>query len=631
MAQATVQQIFERAVALHNAGELIQAEGLYRQVLAAVPDHPDALHLLGQIALHCGNAPDAGRLIGQAARLRPRIAAYLLTLSAVQRAMGQGEEAVDTLRRAARLKPESAEIHHALGLALSAAGQGGAAAQAFRRAIARAPSMLAAHQALGAQMMIEGRHAAAAEVFRAAARVAPGDAEAWFNLGCALQQLEDLDGAAEHFGEALALRADYAQAANNLGVVLHAAGVLDRAEAALRHALAIDERAAAPWLNLGLVLRDASRFAEAEAAFRRSDALAPAAQTLGFVGNALRDQAAGRAGALADSEAVLRAALARDANDRESHIGLAFTLLLGGSWMEGWSHFAWRGAAAFGKARVRALTDAPAWRGQPLDGTLLVYAEQGAGDFFHMARYLPLAAARAGRVVVLAPAELQHLARGVAGVAEVLPPGAKMPPVEAVCADLDLPMLFGTTLETIPGPPPYLRADADAVAAWRARLAVLPGRKVGLAWAGNPAYGADRQRSVPAAALVGLAGVEGVTFVSLQPGAVAPAALGMADFSGELTDWAATAALIEALDLVIAVDSGVAHLAGALGREVWLLNRYAPDWRWLLGREDSPWYPSMRQFRQSTPGDWEAVLKTVASCVSNPMPEQQTRVAAPAT
>lgn len=620
MAQVTIQQVFERAVALHNAGEVIQAEGLYRQILAAVPDHPDALHLLGQIALESGNAPAAAGLIGEAARLRPRIAEYLLTLSAVQRGMGQGDEAVETLRRAARLKPESAEIHYAHGLALSAVEQGAAAAQAFRRAIARAPSMLAAHQALGNQMMADGQHAAAAEAFRAAVRVAPGDAEAWFNLGCALQQVKDLAGAAGHFGKALMLRANYAHAANNLGVVLHAAGELDQAEAALRRALAIDERAAGPWLNLGLVVRDASRFAEAEAAFRRSDALAPAAETLCLVGNALRDQAAGRADALAESETVLRAALARDPNDRESHIGLSFTLLLGGRLAEGWPHFAWRGAAAIGRARVGALTDAPAWQGQPLAGTLLVYAEQGAGDFFQMARYLPLAAARAGRVLVLAPAALQRLARAVEGVADVPAPEVKLPPIEAVCADLDLPLVFGTTLETIPGPPPYLRADPETVSAWRARLGSLPGRKVGLAWAGNPEYGADRQRSIPAEALVGLAGVAGVTFVSLQPGAAPPAALGMADFGAELTDWAATAALIEALDLVIAVDSGVAHLAGALGREVWLLNRYAPDWRWLLARDDSPWYPSLRQFRQSTPGDWIEVLETVAMCLADATP-----------
>jgi hypothetical protein len=183
---------------------------------------------------------------------------------------------------------------------------------------------------------------------------------------------------------------------------------------------------------------------------------------------------------------------------------------------------------------------------------------------------------------------------------------------------MDLPGLFGTTLESIPCSVPYLRAPVELVGKWRARLADLPGHKVGLAWAGNPAYFHDAQRSVPASKLALLAGVPGVTYVSLQTGAAAgaPAPLGAMDWTGELTDFAESAALITALDLTISVDSAVAHLAGALGRPVWLLNRYAPDWRWLLGRDDSPWYPTLRQFRQTEPGNWDAVLNNVRKAVA---------------
>jgi hypothetical protein len=200
------------------------------------------------------------------------------------------------------------------------------------------------------------------------------------------------------------------------------------------------------------------------------------------------------------------------------------------------------------------------------------------------------------------------LARTIAGASAIVTPNDPHPPCAAICADIDLPAVFGARLSDVAVPVPYLSADPAATERWRDRLAALPGRKVGLAWFGNPDYFHDRQRSISAAALATLAGAPNMTFVSLQPGGAAPASLNLVDWTAELTDFAATAALITALDLVISVDSAVAHLAGALGKPVWLLNRYAPDWRWLLGRGDSPWYPTLRQFRQAAPEDWNELL-----------------------
>jgi hypothetical protein len=204
---------------------------------------------------------------------------------------------------------------------------------------------------------------------------------------------------------------------------------------------------------------------------------------------------------------------------------------------------------------------------------------------------------------------LARLAESVAGAALVLTAEAAVPTVAAICADVDLPGVLGVSVETVPREVPYLAAPGADSAVWGARLAWLPGLRVGLAWQGNPDYIQDRQRSIPVAALEGLRGVAGVSFVSLQPGAAAPE--WMVDWSGEFGDFAATAALISGLDLVIAVDSAMAHLAGALGRPVWLLNRFAPDWRWMLGLADSPWYPTLRQFRQTVPGNWETPIADV--------------------
>jgi tetratricopeptide (TPR) repeat protein len=612
-----IPQLFAQATAAHGAGDAARAEALYRQILALSPDHPDCWHLLGRLALEHGNPQAAVDLIGQALRLRPRIAEYHATLAQTQTALGRPGEAVETLRKAVRMKPESALIQYHHGLALSQAGQGTQSIQAFRRAVARDPALLAAHQALGAALMAEGQPAQAAEAFRAALRLAPNDAEGLFNLGCALQHSGDLRGAEHNFKAAAARRPGYLHATNNVGIVLQSMGRLDEAAEWLRQAIAIAPASPPAYVNLGLVLRDLSRFAAAEAEFRAAEAMNPTAESACCIANTLRDQ-----GRLAESLELLKLALSRDANHQESHISMAFTRMIAGDLPAGWPHFAWRGAAAHGRARIAAATPAPAWRGERCSGTLLIYAEQGAGDFFQMCRYVAMAAERVRHVVLHVPPPLKRLAQSVPGAAAVFATGEKLPPIAAVCADLDLPGLFATSIETIPASVPYLHAPEPDIAAWRERLSALPGAKIGLAWAGNPAYLADRQRSVPATDLAALAGTPGVTFVSLQPGispqpgAKPPAGLSITDWSNELTDFAATAALIAALDLTIAVDSAVAHLAGALGRPVWLLNRFAPDWRWLLGRHDSPWYPTLRQFRQTTPGDWPRVLAHVRAALT---------------
>jgi tetratricopeptide (TPR) repeat protein len=601
-----VQQIFAQATAAHAAGDRARAEALYRQVLALSPQHPDALHLLGRLTCEAGQPQAALGLIEAAVRLRPRIAEYQAGLGEVQRALGQTREAAETFRRAVRLKPESAPIQMGHGLALAAAGQGALAIQALRRAVARDPALMPAHGALGSVLLAEGQAQAAAEAFRTAYRLAPNDGLTAFNLGCALQALGELPGAEQAFRTALAQMPGHVPAQGNLARVLQTAGRLEEAASILEAALAAAPNEAGLWLNLGLVRRELSRFAEAEAAFRRLEALAPSADSLACLGNTLRDQ-----GRLAESEDVLVQAVARDGENPEARTALAVTRMLGGDLLRGWPDFAWRQAAESVRAHVRQSISAPVWRGEALDGPLLIYAEQGAGDFIQMCRFVARAAERVPRIVLRVPENLRRLAQGVAGAAAVVTPEEAPPHCAAICADIDLPAVLGIGLADVAAPDPYLHADAAETDAWRARLAALPGRRVGLAWFGNPEYFHDRQRSIAPDALLALAGTPGISFVSLQPGGAAPAALHLTDWTAELTDFAATAGLVSALDLVISVDSAVAHLAGALATPVWLLNRYAPDWRWLLGRDDSPWYPSLRQFRQSSPDDWGDVLSRV--------------------
>ena len=312
-------------------------------------------------------------------------------------------------------------------------------------------------------------------------------------------------------------------------------------------------------------------------------------------------------------EAVLRLA----PGDAQAHLALGGLRLLHGDFARGWPAMRRGHDLGHAKALPGQLQAPPAtWHGETIgDGVLVVYADQGFGDAIQFCRYLPLCAERA-RVQVVAPPGLKRLLQTLPGDIQIVaaPPAAGG---YVHCPMTLLPHVFGTTLATIPGPSPYLQADAAAVAVWRGRLADLPGRKVGLVWAGNTSYLADRNRSVALESLAALGDIPGISLVSLQKGDAAgqiraprpPMAL--YDATDSLTDFADTAALVAALDLVIGVDTAVVHLAGALGRPVWLLNRFDTDWRWLLDRADSPWYPSLRQFRQSQPRDWAGVIAAV--------------------
>ena len=287
-----------------------------------------------------------------------------------------------------------------------------------------------------------------------------------------------------------------------------------------------------------------------------------------------------------------------------------------GEFERGWPAYEarWR---RLGRATSRPEFAQPLWLGETdLAGkTILLHAEQGLGDTLQFCRYAPLVGQKA-TVVLEAQQPLMRLLGSLDGVARVIGKGEPLPDFDMHCPLMSLPLAFGTRLESIPNQVPYLHPDPVRVARWRQRLAALPGRRIGVVWAGSPQLGAnrgsdlDRRRSISLGHLAGLRNVPGISLVSLQKDAPAiqthapPAGLAITDWTEELTDFAETAALVSGLDLVISVDTAVAHLAGAMGKPVWILHRFDACWRWLRGRDDSPWYPTARLFRQSTPGDW---------------------------
>lgn len=484
---------------------------------------------------------------------------------------------------AVRTELQAAISHHQ-------AGRLGEAEALYRRVLEQAPGHPDALHFLGLLAHQTGNHAAAVELIGAALRVIPAHPQCHLHLGLALESLGRLDEALASFERALSLNPGLVVALNNCGNALQALGRFEEAIAAYRQSLGQCPDDPDMHNNLGHALDAAGQPAEAIASFHRAQALRP----------------------------EFAAALCNE--------GVARLRL--GDFARGWKLFEWRHQALGARRLVRDYRQ-PLWLGEEsLAGkTLLIHHEQGLGDTLQMLRYVPGLAARGARVVIEVPAALAELARSVPGEPQVVPEGQPLPAFDLQCPMMSLPLACGTTLDTIPARVPYLAATADARAAWAARLGPATGRRIGLVWSGSPGHQNDRLRSIPLAQFAALLELPG-EFHSLQreyreadrtllPG------LGLRDWSAQLATFVETAALISQLDLVITVDTAVAHLAGALGKPVWLLLPCSADYRWMQKRSDSPWYPTMRLFRQPRTGDWATVLDEVAATMAD-IPEQTT-------
>jgi Flp pilus assembly protein TadD len=497
-----IDAFFRQGQQLHMAGRLAEAEQVYRQVLAAVPRHAEALHALGALALQAGQPAAADTLLGQAIALKPA-ADFQLTRAHVLLALHRPQEAAQTARLVLRARPQSAEAHQVLGHALSDALEPEPALEAYRTALRLQP------------------------------------------------HLPDIR--------------------NNLGMALRQANRLEEAEQALREAPPEPEAL----VNLANVQKERGAFADAEATLRQALRIAP------------------------DSPVLL--------------YNWSLLMLLLGREQEAWA--GWEQRFRSGAIPGRAFPQ-PQWRGEPLGGrTLLVHTEQGLGDVLQFARYLP--AITGGNTVFEAPPQLIRLLSSNPALPRLVAAGAPPPQVDLVIPLMSLPARTGV----VPVQPPYLFAEPDRVSAWRDRIGA-GGFRVGINWQGYPGRFEDKGRSFPLALFQALAAVPGVRLISLQKGE-GEAQIAAAGFPVETLEgldagpdaFLDTAAVMEVVDLVVTSDTSIAHLAGALGRPVWVALRQVPDWRWRLDRADSPWYPTMRLFRQVTEGEWAPVFATMAEAL----------------
>jgi tetratricopeptide (TPR) repeat protein len=500
-----------------------------------------------------------------------------LVLAERYRAEGRLMEAEALCRRVLEAQPNLPEAAHLLGVIAHQNGKLGEAIEHVRLAVKLAPQVALFRANLGEMLRLAGRPAFAADEARRAIEIDPAMAAAHVNLGVALYELKKYDEAAHAHRRAIAIEPDYAEAHSNLGNALHALKRFDEAVAAYRRAIALNPRYADAWSNLGTTLHHAGEFEEGMAALRRAIALAP-----------------GHANA---------------------HAGLGILLLMRGDLAEGWDEYEWRLRST--ERKGPRFPERP-WQGESLAGRhIYVQAEQGFGDALQFARYLPLLAARAGKVTLRVQQHLATLLRESLPGANVLGDRGDPGPYDCDALLLSLPRLFRTRLETIPAQVPYLRAPPQVAARWKTGLDAMTGLKVGLVWAGNPEHVNDMRRSLDLAALAPVLAVTGASFASLQVG---PRAADLkkhqgkiADLSPDLADFAESAGAVSALDLVITVDTSVAHLAGALGKPVWMPLPWVTDWRWMLEREDSPWYPTMLLFRQKRGEDWTSVIARMAN------------------
>lgn len=578
-----VRQQIESAVAHHRAGRLADAERIYREILAQDPNQPDALHLLGAIAGQQGRLDEAIGFISRAIAQNPENAIYHSNLSETCRRAGKTEQAISAARQALHLDPKFAAAYYSMAMALLNVRKYDNAVAAFRRAVELNPGFTEALFHLGGTLFSLGQFEDAIAVYRRWLSREPRSFEALCGLGMSLRDSGRPSEAVDVMREAVAIRPDSAQAHNTLGVSLAKTDKTQEAVDVFRRATELQPNNATSFKNLGVGLAELGKYDESIAALQHAIELKP--------------------------------------DMPEAHGNLGLLSLMKGDFKRGWAEYEWRWRAQLTFLSPPRDFTQPRWNGERLGGKkILVYAEQGFGDSIQFVRYLPMVERAGGSVVLECQAELVRLLGKAAGVNQIVPAGDPLPGFHCQCPLLSLPIIFSTDLNTIPVKIPYLSPNPAIVERWKKRIDSLPAAfKVGLVWAGSTKNQHDRKRSITFDQVARLADIPRVHFFSLQKDrrnqSPPPPGMTFIDWTDELRDFEETAGLIANLDLVIAVDTAAAHLAGAIGKPVWVMVSFVPDWRWMLDRADSPWYPTMRIFRQKSARDWDRVIQDVSDAL----------------
>ena len=539
--------LVEQGLALHLQGQLTKAQAIYEHVLTIEPDHFDALQLLGTLLLDTKQFVQALDLLTSALQMNPNHAASYSNRGNALLALQRFEEAITSFDSAIGLNPDLAQAYSNRSNALQELQRFNEALVSCDQAISLKPDYAEAYSNRGNALQALQRVEEAIASFDSAIRFKPDYADAYFNRGNALQALQRFEEAIASFDGAISLKPDYEQAYSNRGNALQALQRFEQAIASYQHAIAINPDCA------------------------------------------------------------------------DAHWNLSLCYLLGGNFKEGWQEYEWRWKSKESSktAGVRSFSE-PRWLGEKTlkEKTILLYAEQGLGDTIQFSRYVPLVAQLGAQVILEVQRPLVNLLMNVEGLSQILAKGDSLPAMDYQCPLLSLPLAFKTELDSIPALSQKITGDSAKIIQWQTTLGVKTKPRVGLVWSGSVTHKNDHHRSITLCQLLPylpshieyvclqaeLRDVD-IELIAQQPG--------IQYFGDALEDFTDTAALCELMDLVISVDTSVAHLSAALGKKTWVLLPHTPDWRWQLERSDSPWYPSIQLYRQPSIGDWTSVLEKV--------------------
>jgi tetratricopeptide (TPR) repeat protein len=648
-----ISEEFGRATHYHSAGDFRRAEQAYQRILAVVPAHPVAMHQLGLIAMQTGDTVKALELCQRAAQTDPFYPDVQTDLGCILRDTGKIAEAIASFERAVSLDPNAVIALHNLAEILTEQGQYERALAFFQRVLELRPDLAETHCSLGNLWKKTNQTEAAIASYRRAIELKPGYVASYNNLGVIMNEKGDQDQAIAYFEKTLQLAPDHADACNNLGRIFYDQENFPQAEVWCRRAIELKPGLSMAIYNLGRILQGQQKFEEAAAVLRTALTIFPTDPDLHLnLGNILLelDQPAAAAvcyqqvlklvpdtieaetnlgmalaamedyhGAIQCYERVLK----RHPEDVNSHFCLSVDLLILGDYPRGFREFEYR---LLLKDSTKFDPSQSKWTGESLVGkTLILVSEQGLGDMIQFVRFAAKLKQRGGTILFYCVTPLVKLLSEIPGVDGIIPYGDPMPDYDYYAPLMSVPGIIGTTLEEIPAllSVPYLKPDPDLVAYWTKRLGPRkPGElRIGLAWQGCPTNTMDHYRSIPLESFVGLSQVPGLRLVSFQRNQGVeqiPSVRGRLPLTcfadeprREVDSFLDSAALMSLMDVMISVDSAPIHLAGALGVRTWLLCRKQSEWRWMRDREDSPWYPSIRIFRQTVISQWDDVIERV--------------------
>jgi len=585
----TWQVLVSRNPADQPEQDIQKARNIFDALAQGFPPNADLFFIQGIIDFRLGNRKEAETWMAKALSMEPQSAVVVYIYAAMHLLQGRLNAAFLLLMRAISLKPDHAEAYWLISYILLRHNNLPGALSAIDKTLLINPQNAEAQSDKGSILKKMGRLTEAAECFKKAILLKPDDYKHINNLGVVYFLQNDIDGAEKMYQQVLSKNPACPETLSNLSAIQRLKGNMDEALRNCLKALALRPDYPDGLNNLGNLLKDAGRMEEAITVYRKALQLNP--------------------------------------DNAELHKNYAMALLAAAHFDEGWREYEWRWKSQQLRNALRPLSK-PEWKGETHEGqTVLIRAEQGLGDSIQFCRYIPLIKDLGLRVILEVPPSLKRLMETLSGIDHVVTTGETIPPFDFHCPMMNLPTLFQTTPETIPAHLPYLTADAEEISAWRSRVeAAAKGCfKVGLVWAGSSRshspdlIATDRKRSMVPELLAPLTDVPNVQYFSLQKGRMpAPAHFQVIDWMDECQDLADTAALIMNLDLVISVDTAIAHLTGALGKPVWIMNRFNSCWRWLTGREDSPWYPGLlRLFNQKIMGDWNEVIMRIRAALED--------------